>query len=40
MQSQKYRRNHGPPFEILKKNYAKGEITKEEDDRMKPDFSE
>jgi len=28
------------PLEILKKRYAKGEITKEEYDRMKRDLSE
>jgi len=40
MQSQKGRIVRETPLEILKKRYAKGEITKEEYDRIKQDLSE
>ena len=40
MQSQKGRIVRETPLEILKKRYAKGEITKEEYDRTKQDLSE
>lgn len=40
MQSHRDRTVWETPLEILKKRYAKGEITKEEYDRMKQDLSE
>jgi len=39
MRAQKGRTTQETPLEILKKRYAKGEITKEEYDRMKQDLS-
>jgi putative membrane protein len=39
MRAQKGRTIQETPLEILKKRYAKGEITKEEYDRMKQDLS-
>lgn len=40
MQSQRGRFVRETPLEILKKRYSKGEITKEEYDRIKQDLSE
>ena len=40
VQTQKGRTARETPLEILKKRYAKGEITKEDYDRMKQDLSE
>jgi putative membrane protein len=40
VQTQKGRTSRETPIEILKKRYAKGEITKEDYDRLKQELSE